>query len=218
MALGLAPSQTAVSKTTVVVGLIGNPAPLSFDDSVMVLPQDSPANGLGPMAFVAANGTTLPQYGDKAVVVFDENNTPLCVWFDGAYSATPLPAAGGDASGTLSDLEVNTVRGGQTPLVASQNLADLGNRVTALANLGIARGNVAITFTATSTESQEVTFAHGLPYQPFVTATASVPSTYVDTITAQICNVTATQITLMLNSDNAVPGGTGFNVNWIAIL
>lgn len=69
----------------IVIGTIANPAPTSLTDQVRVLPQDAPSNPIGPMVFAPTQGVTLPAPGAACVVIYDENSTPYCIWFEGAY-------------------------------------------------------------------------------------------------------------------------------------
>jgi hypothetical protein len=95
------PAASSQNTTAIVVGIIGNPAPTAMGQTVNVLPQDSPTQPLGPMAFLPAQGATLPAVGDACTVIFDENQTPLCVYFSGVYSvgAAPQTAPASPATG-----------------------------------------------------------------------------------------------------------------------
>lgn len=65
---------------------------------------------------------TIPVVGVDCVLGFDQNNVPYLLQWQGMGTQASL-AAGGDASGTLNDLTVNTVEGGKTPLTTVSTVA-----------------------------------------------------------------------------------------------
>lgn len=69
------------------------PAPGSFSDSLYVIvPEMSTEVPLGPCEWMEGHGTALPAQGAKVVVVFDEREVPVIVWWEGQY-AEPKPGA-----------------------------------------------------------------------------------------------------------------------------
>jgi hypothetical protein len=67
------------------------PAPSSFSDSLYVIvPEMSTEVPLGPCEWMEGHGTALPAQGAKVVVVFDEREVPVIVWWEGQY-AEPEP-------------------------------------------------------------------------------------------------------------------------------
>jgi hypothetical protein len=62
-------------------------APISFDVPLdVILPAGSTERHYGPCAWGAIHGATLPAAGAECVVVFDEQNQPTVVWWQGSYS------------------------------------------------------------------------------------------------------------------------------------
>ena len=75
-----------VEQRTVVDGYVSTvqPAPKAFSDKLYVIvPEHSTTVPLGPCDWGAIHGTTLPVQGAACVVVFDEREVPVVVWWEG---------------------------------------------------------------------------------------------------------------------------------------
>lgn len=70
------------------------PAPTSFSDPLYVIvPEMSGDVPLGPCEWMEGHGTALPARGAKVVVVFDEREVPVIVWWEGQYVEPTLKPA-----------------------------------------------------------------------------------------------------------------------------
>jgi hypothetical protein len=62
-------------------------APAAFyDDLYVVLPSYSEEHNFGPCRWAAIHGTTKPAQGAEVVVVFDTENRPIVVWWEGVHA------------------------------------------------------------------------------------------------------------------------------------
>lgn len=67
-------------------GYIGKGA-VTFNDLLeVILPEGSTERHYGPCPFPAIHGATLPAEGAVCVVVFDEQNHPTIVWWEGVHT------------------------------------------------------------------------------------------------------------------------------------
>lgn len=79
----------AAEQPTAVTGYISTsrPAPASFVDPVWVMvPEFSIDYAYGPCDWPAIHGATLPAQGAKALLLFDQNNAPTVVSWQGVHS------------------------------------------------------------------------------------------------------------------------------------
>lgn len=62
-------------------------APLTFDEPVwVILPEGSTERPYGPCEWGAIHGATLPATGAACVVVFDEQEHPTIVYWEGVHT------------------------------------------------------------------------------------------------------------------------------------
>lgn len=63
------------------------PAPTSFaDDLWVILPEYSLERPYGPCEWGAIHGASLPAQEARVVVVFDDRNIPVVVWWQGEHT------------------------------------------------------------------------------------------------------------------------------------
>jgi hypothetical protein len=63
------------------------PAPVTFADELwVILPEYSLERLYGPCEWGAIHGATLPAQGARVVVIFDDRNIPVVVWWAGAHT------------------------------------------------------------------------------------------------------------------------------------
>src|ERR1700674_4585358 len=68
------------------------PAPVGFEDPVwVILPEHSTERPVGPLAWPAIHGNTLPTQGTRVTVIFDGEQVPKLVWWDGAQTGGTGP-------------------------------------------------------------------------------------------------------------------------------
>ena len=78
-----------VEQRTVVDGYVSTvqPAPTGFDEPLYVIvPEYSTTVPFGPCEWGAIHGATLPKQGAKVVMVFDEREVPVIVWWEGKHT------------------------------------------------------------------------------------------------------------------------------------
>lgn len=110
---------------------------------------------------------------------------------------------GGDVSGPLDDLTVNTVKGGKTPLTANQNLADVASKSAALSNLGLFTSKWLFSdWTAIISVPSGSGTAYLCGWPTFTTGTTSEVWVFF-----AVCNAQA-------NSANWTPMSCWFNTTW----
>lgn len=110
---------------------------------------------------------------------------------------------GGDVSGPLDDLTVNTVKGGKTPLTANQNLADVASKSAALSNLGLFTSKWLFSdWTAPISVPNGSGTAYLCGWPTFTTGTTSEVWVFF-----AVCNAQA-------NSANWTPMSCWFNTTW----
>lgn len=79
-------------------------APLSFNEPVwVILPEGSTERPYGPCAWGAIHGAALPATGAACVVVFDEQNHPTVVWWDGEPEFFSVKSFGAIGNGIADD-------------------------------------------------------------------------------------------------------------------
>lgn len=84
-----------VDQRTVVDGFVSTtqPAPTSFSDQLfVVVPEYSTTEAFGPCDWGAIHGTALPAQGAKVVIVFDEREVPVVVWWEGTQAEPASPS------------------------------------------------------------------------------------------------------------------------------
>lgn len=149
------------------------PLPVALTDPLFVtLPYD-PDHAFRFDSWPALHGVTLPAAGADVVLSFDDQHNMRVVWWDGATSmpSSSSLTAGGDASGSLSGLRINTVLGGQVPVTSASALGGVltgtlpnpGFGAGALAGLGIVGGSHGPITVAAATY---FTVPHGLGVVP----------------------------------------------------
>lgn len=77
------------SQRMVVGGYVSKdrPAPSGFADQLwVILPEYSVDRPFGPCEWGAIHGKTLPVQGARVVIVFDDREIPVVVWWQGIYS------------------------------------------------------------------------------------------------------------------------------------
>ena len=88
-AVALQNLESSIQQRLVVDGYISttHAAPVGFDEPVYVIvPEHSTQVPLGPCHWGAIHGATLPKQGAACVVVFDEREVPVIVWWEGQHS------------------------------------------------------------------------------------------------------------------------------------
>lgn len=132
----------------------------------------------------------------------------------------------GDVSGVFGDLKVETVLGGQVPITAVTALGgvlsgtlpdDVGFGASALAALGIARGQMTLTW-AGNAYSNEVVITHDLGAVPTYIGVSDTASGGPYICAAEAIGWTATQATCQAAFVNGATW-TGIKVfGWLAVL
>lgn len=84
-------------ESPLLAGTIATPAPESFTDELWVLlPEFSDERPFGPCQWGAIHGAGLPAAGAKCVLAFDDEETPVVIWWaptEGSSIVSTLPAS-----------------------------------------------------------------------------------------------------------------------------
>lgn len=102
------------------------PAPRSFADPLyLTMPLWNPDLNFVINDWPACHGSKLPQQGDEALIVKDDQETFRCIWWGQTLGGTgasfsPDGTAGGDLFGSYPNPTVPTVRGGLVPMTYGQ--------------------------------------------------------------------------------------------------
>lgn len=98
-----------------------HPAPATFTAPLyVVVPEHSTTVPLGPCDWGAIHGTTLPAQGAACVVVFDEREVPVVVWWEGAQSERGIVTlAGTPGKATVTAPTVTTGSGIQLTVLGT---------------------------------------------------------------------------------------------------
>lgn len=123
-----------------------------------------------------------------------------------------------DVQGNFDRITVDGIsKSSDNPLLAGNNLADLTSRATALANLGIARSNVTLTWSG-GTTSATVSVAHGLAGTPAAIVLSPLQTIGGGPITGYVVtgSITSTHFSAAGVYSSTLSGGIVFA--WVAIL
>jgi hypothetical protein len=147
-----------IQQPPVVVGYVSTsrPAPKSFDDPVFVLVTNHSAEHVyGPLDWPAIHGQTMPAQGSPIWLAFDDNGTPLVVWWKALYGASsspdpspPAPRRGSRALATLLDFDCDPT--GVIDATAGINAALAAGSVIATDGIYQVNGVVTVPITPTS--------------------------------------------------------------------
>jgi len=119
-------------------------APAAFGDPLyVILPTYDPTRTWGPCKWGAAEGSTLPAQGAEVLVIFDDQNVPVVVWWEGSPAFSVSGSAGGVLTGTYPNP-------GMAAGAAATNVGTLGGDLSGtLPNPTIGAGKVTTSKIAT---------------------------------------------------------------------
>jgi|SRR6185437_6480780 len=119
--LNLLPNAVGQAQPNVMQAMVSlrQQAPLSFAEPMyLTIPLWNPDLNFTVWDWPACHGSNLPQQGDEALIVKDDQETFRCVWWGKTLGGTDpeLGPAGGDLTGEYPNPTVHTVLGGLTPV------------------------------------------------------------------------------------------------------